>query len=228
MTPRRFLSIIKSSFERRLFSPDSNKEIIDEFHKFFYDSHTYTKTTWLGQFASKCPFDLFVYQDILYELQPDIIIESGTAAGGTTYFLGSICDLIGKGKIITIDIKKEKLKKHKRAIYLIGSSTDEKIVNYIKKQIKPNHKILVILDSAHYKEHVLNELRIYSKLITKGSYLIVEDTNLNGNPIFPTYGPGPNEALKEFLKENSDFVIDRTREKFFLSFNPRGYLKKVR
>ena len=226
---KRKTTILKNFVMRKFYSPESNKKIIDEFHKLFYDSQTYTKVNWLGTSASKCPFDLFLYQEIIYELKPDIIIECGTAAGGTTYFLASICDLIGKGYVISMDIDDQPNKpQHKRIKYLVGSSTDEKIFNAIKSAIKPSDVVLVILDSAHNKDHVFNEIKLYNHLVTKGSYLIVEDSNINGNPVYPGYGPGPKEAIEEFMKENQDFVVDKDKEKFFLTFNPGGYLKKVK
>jgi cephalosporin hydroxylase len=88
--------------------------------------------------------------------------------------------------------------------------------------------VLVTLDSDHRMAHVLNELRLYSKFVSVGSYLIVQDTAHNGHPLRTTYGQGPMEALEEFLKENQDFVRDAGREKFLLTFHPRGYLKRVR
>jgi len=85
---------------------------------------------------------------------------------------------------------------------------------------------MVILDSEHCKDHVLKELQIYNSFVNKGSYLIVEDSDINGHPVRPGWGPGPMEALNEFLKENNDFVIDDSREKFLMTQNPRGYLKR--
>jgi len=86
---------------------------------------------------------------------------------------------------------------------------------------------MVILDSDHKKDHVLGELQAYAPLVTKGMYLIVEDTNINGRPVFPGFGPGPGEAVDEFLAANRAFVRDPARERFFVTFNPGGYLRRV-
>ena len=109
---------------------------------------------------------------------------------------------------------------HNRITYLLGSSTSKEIMEDVQRFIVNKNQIMVILDSDHKKEHVLSELRIYSQFVTKGSYIIVEDTNINSHPIFPDFGPGPMEAVKDFLEENKDFVIDKSREKFYLTFNP--------
>ncbi|NQU73099.1 MAG: cephalosporin hydroxylase [Candidatus Omnitrophica bacterium] len=213
--------------------PKLEKNIVDQFHKLYYDAFNFGKTWdstfWLGTTIHKCPFDLWIYQEIIYELKPDAIIESGTFHGGSALFLASICDLVSKGEILTIDIEgKENRPQHKRIKYLLGSSTSEDTVNKVKDFIKNKAKVMVILDSDHSKDHVLNELKIYSNFVTIGSYLIVEDTNVNGHPADSAFGPGPMEALNEFLKENKDFIIDKNKEKFYLTFNPRGYLRKVK
>lgn len=171
--------------------------------------------------------DLWIYQEIIFEVKPNIIIECGTAKGGSALFLVFVCDLVDNGRVITIDIEDRRERpRHSRIKYLLGSSVLEEIVGQVRKLISDKDKVMVILDSDHHKEHVLNELRIYSKLVTKGSYIIVEDTNINGHPVAHDFGPGPMEAVEEFLKENTNFVIDKSREKFYLTFNPRGYLKK--
>lgn len=140
-----------------------------------------------------------------------------------------MCDLIKNGNIISIDIiKNEKRPKHKRIKYLNGSSISDEIVNKVKNEVKKYNKVMVILDSDHHKEHVYKELKIYSEFVSKGCYLIVEDTNINGHPVFPDFGPGPMEAVMQFLKENKNFVIDKNREKFLLTFNPMGYLLRIK
>jgi cephalosporin hydroxylase len=183
----------------------------------------------MGILAQKCPLDLWVYQEILWEIRPDLILECGTAQGGSAIFLASICDLLNRGKIISIDTEDRKGRPpHKRIEYWLGSSIQEEIMARVKAEAANKEKVMIILDSDHHKEHVLKELRIYSPLVTRGSYLIVEDTNINGHPVLPEFGPGPMEAVAEFLEGNPGFVIDEGKEKFFMTFNPRGFLLRVR
>ncbi len=205
-----------------------NKEVILRFHRFYYNSEVWLRTFWFGIPTQKTPLDLFIYQEIVNEIKPNIIIETGTKYGGSALFLAHMLDILKKGRVITIDIEKEKVPEHKRINYVIGSSVSDEVIRAVKAQIKNKQKVMVILDSDHHESYVLKELNVYSKLVTKGSYLIVEDTNINGNPVLPGFGPGPMEAVKEFLKENRDFIIDKSREKLYLTFNPQGYLKKIR
>jgi len=219
-------------YTRMLLLKGGEKRVVEQFHKLYYDTgqvgKTWRNTFFLGVPVQKCPLDLFIYQEILYQVKPDMIIETGTAYGGSALFLATICDELQKGKIFTIDtVDVRKLPEHKRITFLLGSSTDKKIVNKVLKNIKKKDKVMVILDSDHSKKHVLEELKIYSKLVPKGSYLIVEDTNVNGHPVQLTHGPGPMEAKDIFMKNNTDFIIDKSREKFYLTFNPDGYLKRV-
>jgi cephalosporin hydroxylase len=213
--------------------PQKKQQIIDRFHNLYYDSHTQGKTWhetyFFGIPVQKCPLDLYIFQDIIYDVKPDVIIETGTASGGSAYYMACLCDFLKKGKIITIDIIKwPKLPKHRRINYILGSSVDEEILKKIKTQIRKNDKVLVILDSNHTAEYVLKELNVYSKFVTRGSYLIVEDTNVNGHPVFKEHGPGPMEALNSFKKTNRKFISDKGREKYLFTFNPEGYLKKIR
>jgi len=208
------------------------KEIIDDFHILYYDSKKHEQLNWLGIQVLKTPMDLMIIQEIICEIKPDVIIETGTYKGGSAYFMASILDLINKGKIITIDNQvsyKGEYPKHKRIKYLTGNSCEESILKSIKNQIKKNDIVLVLLDSAHTGNHVLSELNIYSKFVTKGSYLICEDTNLNSNPIrTPEPDGGPMKAVITFLKENDNFIIDKTKEKLLLTYFPNGWLKRIK
>ena len=220
-------------YRRAYIDPGTEQGIIDQFHKLYYELHhfgeTWHNTYWLGVPTKKCPLDLWVYQEMIHELRPDVIIETGTADGGSALFMASLCDIVDHGRIITIDLKESARRPiHQRIKYMLGSSTADEVVKTLRREIAQTDRRMVVLDSDHRKEHVLRELEIYSELVTPGSYLIVEDTNLNGHPVHQDHGPGPMEAMEEFLQNNPNFVVDKTREKFRLTFNPRGYLRKVK
>jgi len=208
---------------------DDPAAVVDSFHRLYYESEVFARTSWLGVSALKCPLDLWIYQEIIHDLRPDVIVECGTASGGSALFLAAICDLVGNGRIITVDIEEVPGRpQHARVTYLHGSSTAPDIVEQVGRAVAGEGCVLVLLDSDHSKDHVLAELRAYSSFVTPGSYVIVEDTNIGGHPVSPDWGPGPMEAVDEFLAENNAFAIDGSREKFFLTFNPRGYLRRMR
>lgn len=214
-------------------SNKSENEIVEQFHKLYYSNGERTwsgNTYWFGYKVLKCPLDLFIYQEIIYETRPDIIIETGTGDGGSTHFLASMCNFMNHGKIISIDTEntnhKADLPKHERITYITGSSTSENTIDQVKSLTNREHRIMVILDSDHHRNHVLNELNIYGHFVTKENYMIVEDTNLNHpNPID---FDGPMEAVEEFMKTSQDFTIDESKHRFYLTFNPRGYLKRMK
>lgn len=203
--------------------------VVNDFHRLYYESRsrTWSQTFWLGHRAEKCPLDLWIYQEIIGETKPDIIVETGTAAGGSALYLASVCDLLGNGCVVSIDIaEREGRPLDERIRYLIGSSTDQDVLEHVRALVPPGASVMAILDSDHTKAHVLDELRAYGRLVTPGNYLVVEDTNVNGHPVRTDFGPGPFEAVEEFLGETDAFELDRSREKFFMTFNPRGYLRR--
>ena len=205
------------------------REVRDAFHRLYYYAHetTWTQTRWLGTSALKCPFDLWIYQEILFETRPDLVVETGTNAGGSAFYLASIFDLIGHGNVVTVDIEAHRGRpEHERIRYLHGSSTSETILEEVTSVARGAERVMVILDSDHSRDHVLRELELYAPLVTPGCYLIVEDTNVNGHPVVPGFGPGPMEALTAFLATTGDFEVDRSREKLLLTFNPSGYLRR--
>jgi cephalosporin hydroxylase len=212
----------------------SARETIDSFHELYYGSmeQTWKDTHWMGVRAAKCPMDMWVYQEILWQTRPDLIIECGTAWGGSALFYASMFDLLGTGgEIITIDIAGDDQvpdrPTHPRTTYLTGSSTDADIVARVRERAASADRVMVVLDSDHSYAHVAAEIAAYSSLVTPGCYLVVEDTNVNGNPILPDWGPGPMEAVDEFLDDTQSFVRDPAREKFMMTFSPGGYLRRV-
>jgi len=206
-----------------------HRSVVDEFHRLYYSEAeaTWKKTFWLGVPTFKCPLDLWVYQEIVWATRPDVVIETGTLYGGSALYLAALLDLTGNGRILTIDIAASpKRPAHPRIEYVSGSSVGPDVVRYVSSAIRANDTVMVILDADHSKTHVLQELRAYHPLVTPGSYLIVEDTNVNGRPVLPDHGPGPMEAVTDFLNENPAFEVDRSLEKFYLTFNPSGYLRR--
>lgn len=208
-------------------------DIIRKFHEHYYYTGyafggTWKQTYWMGVSCWKCPLDLWIYQEILHEVRPELVIEVGTAEGGTSLFLAQVCDLMGRGRVITIDIQARTDRPvHSRISYLKGDSTSADVLALLRAEINGASPVMVILDSDHSMNHVVKELRAYSEFVSHGSYLIVEDTNINGHPVLPDFGPGPMEAVKYFLAENSGFTVDESCEKFLMTQNPRGYLKKI-
>ena len=212
----------------------SEKAAIEAFHRLYFDGpagegRVHHRTRWLGVETLKCPLDLWAYQEILFELRPDLVIETGTHKGGSALFLAGMLDLLGKGEVATIDVRPDPARPaHPRIRYVTGSSADPQIVASIVSGRRPGETCLVILDSDHSKEHVSRELALFGPRVSAGSYLIVEDTNVNGHPVLPDFGPGPYEAVDEFLASHPEFEADASREKFLMTFNPRGFLKRVR
>jgi cephalosporin hydroxylase len=221
-----------ADFEARPPSPAVRDTIVRQFHRLYYHSvdRTWKDTYYRGVTIWKCPLDLWLYQEMLHELRPSLIVETGTAYGGSAYFLGDLCDTLGlPTRIVTIDVQPQPDRpQHDRVRYVTASSTDPDVVAQVYAEAPQGEPVLVILDSDHSRDHVLAELRAWADLVTVGSYVVVEDTNVNGHPAYPEFGPGPMEAVDAFLAEDDRFVVDEGREKFFMTFNPRGYLKKVR
>lgn len=217
---------------KKVLLDEGEQEIVRNFHRLYYHTWHHQRqntinSSWFGHNAVKCPLDLWIYQEILFENKPDYIIETGTFQGGSAMFLATILELLGKGKVITVDVNQSATRpRHPRIVYLTGSSTDPELFERVRSVVDGS-SVMAILDSDHSKEHVLKELNLYSKLVTPNQYLIVEDTNINGNPVYDDFGPGPREALDEFLENNSSFVVDENRERFMLTMNPGGYLRRT-
>ncbi len=201
---------------------------IEEFHKIYYERLVWKNMRWLGVPIMKNPFDLMVYQEMLHEIRPDLIVECGTLNGGSAFFFASICDLIGSGRVVTVDVAPLPGRpEHPRITYLEGSSTSPQLVDRVKGMVRPGETVLVVLDSDHKKQHVFDEMTAYGPIVSLNSYMVVEDGNVNGHPVYLDHGEGPTEAIADFMRGNSEFMVDRNREKHLFTFNPGGYLKRV-
>ena len=242
-------SEIKKFFKER--SKDIGKMIKDKafFHlsrkwlaRSIYYKYNYNYT-WLGRPIIKYPDDIVVMQEVLNKVKPDLVIETGIAHGGSVIFTASILKMIGKKNFkvigIDIDIRKHNLKEIKKSIYfkyidlIEGSSIDEKIFKLVKKKIKKNKKVLAILDSDHSFKHVIKELYLYSKLVSKNSYIILPDTYIDFMPknTFKKWKVGDNTftALQKFIKNNNSFKIDtEINKKSLISEAIQGYVKRIK
>ena len=201
--------------------------------------------SWMGRPIIAYPQDMVAMQEIIWEVKPDLIIETGVAHGGSIVYYASILELIGlDGLVVGIDID---IRKHNRdlieahpmmkRIQLIeGSSLSEEVVNQVKEITAKKKKVLVCLDSNHTHEHVLEELKLYAPLTTVGSYCVVFDTVVEDMPsnwdwgVRPWgVGNNPKTAVFEYLKMHKEFEIDKTIDnKLLISVAPDGYLKRVK
>jgi cephalosporin hydroxylase len=217
---------------------DDEARITEAFHLAYYEASQYgaqpgrhtIDLAWLGYKTLKSPMDLWTYQELIVETRPQVIVETGTRFGGSALYLASICELVGRGRVLTVDVNADPgspLPRHPRISYLVGSSTDPAIVGRIRERCA-GKRVMVVLDSDHSAPHVRAELDAYADLVPVGGYIVVEDTNVNGHPVQPEHGPGPAEAVAEWLSGRDDFEIDESRQRFMLTLNPGGFLRRVR
>jgi cephalosporin hydroxylase len=185
--------------------------------------------TYRGVQAIRCPFDYVLYQMIISEIRPDLIIEIGTHKGGGSLYLADLLDTIGSGMIHTLDITeaydKSLLKNPRIKVFSDGWE------KYDLREADGFSKILIIEDGAHTYEHSIGALKKFAPLVSPGSYLIVEDGILDELGMKEKYSGGPVRAIHEFLKDNPNFEIDRKWCDFFgknATFNIDGYLKRIK
>ena len=205
-----------------------DRAAVSRAHDILYLSDAWTETTWLGAQALKNPLDLWIYQEIMVETRPELIVETGTYRGGSAFYLASICDLLGAGEVLSVDVEplRDDYPAHPRITYLGGrSSTDPEVVAEVRARAA-GKRTLVVLDSDHSQAHVEAELAAYAEIVPVGCYVIVEDSNIG--QIRKDLLPGPLEAIESFVAGTDEFEIDRAREKFLITQNPSGYLRRVR
>jgi cephalosporin hydroxylase len=206
------------------------QELTTEFTEAYWQSLAWRQTTWIGKRVQRPPTDLFAYQDLIARLRPDWIIDVRCGGGGRAWFLASICDLVGNGRVIAIEKKViEGRPQHDRIHYIAGAAVDDEVVEEVHRLVGEPANALVILGARAPARRISSEYRLYGDLVPLGGYLVIEDTIINGHPVWPNFGPGPAEAVKGIVEKRDEFVSDTELvNKYRLTFSPTGFLKRVR
>ncbi|HEY0433083.1 MAG TPA: cephalosporin hydroxylase family protein [Chitinophagaceae bacterium] len=231
--------------EKRIAGNQKNERLQEAAKQFNLESNKAQYSynfSWMGRPIIQYPQDMIAMQELIWQLRPDLVIETGIAHGGSLIFYASLLELIGQGRVLGIDIdirshNRREIEKHpmfKRIDMLQGSSIDRQMAEEVKKYTAGKKTVIVCLDSNHTHEHVLQELRLYAPFVSVGSYVVVFDTIVENMP--DDYLPGrpwkkgdnPMSAVQEFLEERNDFEIDRSIDnKLLISVAPGGYLKRT-
>lgn len=223
-----------------LYSKEGFELISDLWLKLYTQNKLTHNITWLGVPIIQVAGDVIMMQELIWKVRPDVIIECGLAHGGSALFYASLFELIGKGRVIGIDID---IRQHNRTVIenhqlshrvkmIEGDSTSKETLDKVKEMIKDTDRVMVVLDSSHSKEHVAKELGLYKYLVTPGSYLVAMDGaqefvwNIpNGKPEWKE--DNPLRAIEEFLEKNKDFEVDEHYTRLKVTANPKGFLRKL-
>lgn len=205
-----------------LYSKEAFEKISQQWLRVGWNQKYQYTFSWMGRPIIQLPEDMVRLQEVIHRLQPDVILETGIAHGGSLVFYASLCKMLGKGRVIGVDIE---IRPHNRAaieahelfpfISLIeGSSIDPAIVARVKSLVRPGEKVLILLDSNHTRSHVQAELEAYHTLVTPGSYIVATDGFMNALTDVPRGKPewgddNPAAAALDFVKAHPEFVIEQ-------------------
>jgi len=236
------------SQEYQIGSPEAFAIISAAWLRSGWDSKYVYSFTWLGRPIIQLPEDMFRIQEVICEIKPDVIIETGIAHGGSMIFYASLCQALGKGKVIGVDIEirphnREAIETHALFPFITlleGSSTDPNIIDQLRSHIKPNDVVMVLLDSNHTRDHVFAELEAYSPLVSLNSYIVVMDGIMEDLVGAPRTQPdwswnNPRQAAHEFVKSHPNFEVVEPAFLFNegsvakrVTYWPDGFIKRVR
>jgi cephalosporin hydroxylase len=229
-------------FEVNLYSKEGIEMLSNLWIKGAAEFKLMYELTWMGRPIIQFGTDMIMLQELIWKIKPEIFIETGIAHGGSLIYTASLFELMGNnGQVIGIDVEIrahnrvaiEAHSMYKRIKMIEGSSISESTINDLEKLLANGKTTMVMLDSNHSKDHVLSELRLYSKYVSVGSYIIVQDGSQEWVSDIPRgklewKEDNPLAAIELFLKENDDFVIDETYTRLGITQSPNGYLKKIK
>ncbi|HET8619427.1 MAG TPA: CmcI family methyltransferase [Acidimicrobiales bacterium] len=203
-------------------------DLRDGFTSAYHRSLAWCDTRWLGRPVPNAPTDLVAYQEILAEVRPDWVIDTGSRDGGRPWFLASLCDLLDHGEVISIaERRAADLPTHPRIRYLTAPPHEPAARHLVDEIVGERPRALVILGTRTRRDRTRREFEAFAPLVPVGSYVIVEHTVLNGFPVDASFGPGPHEALRRLLNLHGEFLADTTRERHALTFNQGGFLRRI-
>ncbi len=186
---------------------------------------------WMGVETLKNPLDCWIYQEMLHEIRPDVLIEIGSYNGGSTLFFAHLLDIIGHGEIVTLDIDHDRFEvEDPRITAITGDSGSPEIVKQVHT-LTHGKRTMLIHDGDHESEAVLRDMRLYADIVSVGSYMVIEDGVVDVFEQTTPVGwkrPGPLDAIEQFLDEDDRFDVDEERERFLITWSPRGFLKRVK
>ena len=229
-------------------SQEAFQVVSDAWLRVGWDTKYVYTFTWFGRPIIQLPEDMFRIQEVIYQVKPDVIIETGIAHGGSLVFYASLCKSMNHGKVIGIDVEirshnRKAIEEHELFEYIKlfeGNSTDPKVVDSVISKVKPDENVIVILDSDHTKQHVLDELHAYAGIVSVDSYIVACDGimgNLFGAPRSNNDWSwnNPRAAAEEFIKSNDDFIIEEPEMLFNesiiterVTYWPQAFIKRIR
>lgn len=203
---------------------DSEKRILFQYRDLFDSRKVWRELTWRGHSIAKIPNDLWLYQEVIFELQPGLIVEFGTNLGGSALFFANMLDMNGSGRVLSIDVKDTAgLPRHDRIDYFVGHSRAKETVELVKREVESTKgAVLFVEDSAHTPENTAGELELYAGMVTPGSYFIVEDCS------WPDQSMLIHDVIAAFIRANPEFTVDHSKGKFLTTAAPGGWIKRTK
>lgn len=235
------IKLIQDDMEKEIdiYSAEGLSLMADLWTKVSCHNRLMYEPTWLGIPIIQFPEDIVMMQELIWKVRPDVIVETGVAHGGSAVLYASILELIGRGRVIGIDVEIRKYNRiainshplSKRIALIEGSSVDENIIAEIRERVGKDDKVLVVLDSNHSYEHVLKEMELYSRMVSQDSYMVVMDGAQglvwdipNGKPEWKE--DNPLEAINNFLSKHPEWEADSYYTRMHITSNPTGFLRR--
>ena len=226
--------------ELDIYTEEGYRALAELFTRAGWQNRAPYEVTWLGVPVIQLPEDVVAMQELLWRVRPDVVVECGVAHGGALMLYASILELLGRGRVIGVDVEIRKYNRlaiqahplSRRITLIEGSSVDDATTEQVHASIRGGETVMVGLDSNHTRDHVSEELERYAPLVTPGSYVVVFDTVMPLVADSPRAGAGwaddnPLEAVREFLRSHPEFEVDETPHRLGVTHCHSGFLRRI-